>query len=255
MILISDSERSFVNQYNSPEAMEFELIMRTNIVESAKALNYSGAIFATFENSRCNDQLWLRTPSGGFRLRSGVLPSDGINDIYRNGRFYAFECATAIVIVLYKAILDTIHTTAFNVHFRDLFLRDWQTDTDLRLIPTYNKNEAYPGDILYFKNPDHNSPEWQGENAVKLADDLYYGHGIGIGTSEKMIYYLNKTRIPGSLISAFLTELVIHPDFEYLRKLSLRGNHRVVQDKHLENSIVARIGTKIYMYQVKKELM
>lgn len=247
--MLIKEKRSFIYQQDSPAALEFELRMRTNIVESAKALNYSGVIFATFENSRCNDQLWSRSPSGGFRLRSGVLPSDGIRDIYQNGRFYAFECATAIVIVFYMAILETIHSAAFNVHFKDLFLRDWQTDSDLRFVSTYNKHDAYPGDVLYFKNPDHSSPEWQGENVVKLANDLYYGHGIGIGTSEKMIFSLNKTRKPGSMISAFLTELVIHPDFEYLRKLSLRGNHRVVQDKQLETSIVARIGTNIYMYR------
>lgn len=245
-IVQKKGKRPLVHQYDSPAALDFELKMRTNIVESAKALSFSGVIFATFEDSRCNEQLWSRTPNGGFRLRSGVLPSEGISDIYHNGRFYAFECATAIVIVFYMAILETIHSAAFNVHFKDLFLRDWQTDSDLRFVSTYNKHDAYPGDVLYFKNPDHSAPEWQGENVVKLANDQYYGHGIGIGTSEKMIFYLNKTRKPGSVISAFLTELVVHPDFDYLRKLSLRGKPLVVQDKHLENAIFAKIGTNIY---------
>ncbi len=249
--ILQNKEKSpVVYQYVSPEALGFELKMRANIVEVAKALNYSGVSFATFQNSRCNERFWSRSENGGFRLRSGVLPSDGISDIYQNGRLYAFECATAIVIILYKAILDTINKETFNVYYKDLFLRDWNSDSDLRLISTYNKNEAYPGDVLYFANPDHapETPEWQGENAVMLADDLYYGHGIGIGSSQKMISSLNKKRKPGSLTSAFLSDLVIHPDFEYLRKLSLWGNHLVVRSKHSVNSIVARIGTNVYIY-------
>lgn len=249
-ILRSKDSSSVVYQYHSLDALEFELKMRASIVEAAIALNASGVTFAKFENSRCNEQFWSRTGTGGFRLRSGVLPSDGIDDIFRKGRLYAFECATAIMIIMYRAILDAINVEAFNVHFKDLYLRDWNYDTDFRLISTYNKNEAYPGDGLYFKNPDHapETPEWQGENAILLGADLFYGLGIGIGSSDKMIFYLNKLRKPGSMTSAFLADLVIHPDFEYLRKLSPRGNPRVVPYKHLENSIVARIGANNYVY-------
>jgi protein-glutamine gamma-glutamyltransferase len=238
-------------QYNSPEAMDFELKMRTSIVEVARALNASGVTFAKFENSRCNGQFWSRTENGGFQLRSGVLPSVGLDDIFHNGHLYAFECATAIVIILYRAILDVLDVEAFNVHFKDLYLRDWNHDSDLRLISTYNIQEAYPGDVLYFKNPDHNpeTPEWQGENVVLLAGNLYYGHGIGIGTAEKIISSLNELRKPGSMISAYLSELVMHPDFEYLRNLSPRGNHPVIQYKNWENTIVARIGVKTYIYR------
>lgn len=38
------------------------------------------------------------TDEGGFLLRSGVTPASAIRDIFRNGRQYGFECATAIVI-------------------------------------------------------------------------------------------------------------------------------------------------------------
>jgi protein-glutamine gamma-glutamyltransferase len=231
----------------SPE--EFELKMRNSIVESAIALNASGVSFATFKNSRCNEHLWSHSENGGFRLRSGVLPSDGIRDIFQNGRLYAIECATAMVIILYRAVIDTNEET-FNVHFKDLFLWDWNYDSDLRIISTYNIHYALPGDVLYFENPDHppESPEWQGLNVIKLADDLYYGLGLGIGTLGKMIYSLNQIRRPWSMTSAYLSELVVHPDFEYLRNLSPRGNHLVEQYEQLENSIVARIGTNINVY-------
>jgi protein-glutamine gamma-glutamyltransferase len=234
----------------SPAALEFEVRMRNNIVQSAIALNASGVSFATFKNSRCNEQLWSRSENGGFRLRSGVLPSHGVRDIFQNGRLYAIECATAMVVILYKAVFDTINEETFNVHFKDLFLFDWNYDSDLRIISTYSLQYAYPGDVLYFENPDHapESPEWQGLNVIKLGADLYYGLGIGIGTLGKMIYSLNRIRRPGSMTSAYLSELVVHPDFEHLRNLSPWGNRPVLHYKHMVNSDVAKIGTNSYIY-------
>lgn len=250
---LSDLEKGILNQkknssvtyrYDSPEALEFELKMRAAIVESARAFNTSGVRFATFKNSRSNKQFWLREEDGGLRLKSGVLSSDGINDIFQNGRLYAFECATAMVVILYKAILTAIHKEAFNTYFRDLLLIDWNYDSNLRLITTDIKDGAYLGDILYFKNPDHapETPEWQGENAVKLGDDLYFGHGMGIRKSKEIISFLNGKRIPGSTTSASLWNEVIHPDFEYLRTLSSRGYHP-------DDTIVGRIGTHHYIYK------
>ncbi|WP_438348089.1 protein-glutamine gamma-glutamyltransferase [Paenibacillus sp. FA6] len=257
---LSNLEKDIVNQkkksqivyhYDSPEALEFELKMRTGIVESAKALGDSDVSFAIFKNSRCNTKLWTRTGDGGFRLKEGMLPSDGISDIFANGHLYAFECATAMVIILYKATLGAIQKETFNVYFKDLFLRDWQYDSDLQLVIINHKNEAYPGDIVYFKNPDHapETPEWQGENAVLLADNLYFGHGIGIRTSEQMIASLNRKRIPGSVKSAYLSDEVVHPDFEYVRKLSMKETPLRVEDTYVEGVIIVRIGTHVYRYK------
>ncbi|AJS59299.1 protein-glutamine gamma-glutamyltransferase [Paenibacillus sp. IHBB 10380] len=254
---LSDLDKYIVNQkkkspvvyhYDSLEALEFELKMRTNIVEAAIALDASKASFATFKNSRCNNQLWTLTENGGFRLKSEVLPSDGINDIFENGHLYAFECATAMVIILYKGTLDSIHQQTFNAYFRNLYLRDWKYDSDLRLKMTHNKNEAYPGDVVYFSNPDHDpkTPEWQGENTILLGDNLYFGHGIGIRTSEEMIASLNRKRIPGSVTSAYISDIVLYPDFEYLRKLSTRGNLKVAKP-YIDSVIFAKIGVHRYI--------
>lgn len=223
--IVQDKQKSTVTyRYPSVEALEFELKMRLHIVEAAKALYASGVSFATFAKSRCNEEYWIRADNGGFQLRSGVLPSVGINDIFENGHLYAFECAGAIIIMLYKAVLDTVGDAVFNTYFQDLFLRDWQYDRDLSLITTFNKNEAYPGDVLYFKNPEHDpdTPEWQGENVIMLDKDLYFGHGIGIESGEDIIAALNRMRKDGSMISAYLQDLVVFPDFEHLRLLSAR---------------------------------
>ncbi|ALS30196.1 protein-glutamine gamma-glutamyltransferase [Paenibacillus sp. 32O-W] len=239
----SDLERSMlrkklgspvVYRYSSPEALVFELNMRSRIAEASRAMNASGAAFAVFEYSRANPQYWSVDANGGIRLKSGVRPSDGLRDIFVNGRLYAFECATAMVIILYKATLDMIGNAAFDYYFPNLLLYDWQYDSDLRLITTNNLNEANIGDILYFKNPDFNpaTPEWQGENAVVLGDNLYFGHGMGIRTGEAILETLNRRRRPGSVIPAYLTDTVLRPDFNYIRRLSGRTG-----------SVIARIGS------------
>ncbi len=208
-------------RYESRDALQFELAMRSQIVTAAVALNESGAAFETFADSYCNERYWRRTANGGFLLRPGVSPAAAIRDIFYNGRLYGFECATAMVIVMYKAILETMGERVFNLYFQGLFLWQWQYDRDLRFLRT-TLQEAYLGDIVYFKNPDHDpaKPQWQGENAIVMPDQLYYGHGFGIRTAEQMIAALNALRRPGSQVSAYLTDQVIYPDFDYLRSLA-----------------------------------
>ncbi|MCR8642961.1 protein-glutamine gamma-glutamyltransferase [Paenibacillus sp. N1-5-1-14] len=234
-------------QYASEADLRFELKLRSLIVEAAQGLNASGAEFATFKDSRCNNRFWTRNDAGGFQLNPGVSPASAIRDIYDNGSEYAFECATAMVIVMYKAIIEAIGDTAFNANFPDLLLYDGHHDKHLRLI--YEEgNTSYPGDILYFSNPDHDPerPEWQGENVIKMGDDLYYGHGIGIKSGQEIISALNATRKPGSTVSAYLTEKASHPDFNDIRRLTARdqfsGMPMIIPPR-----IVAQIGSQRYV--------
>ncbi|WP_433942910.1 protein-glutamine gamma-glutamyltransferase [Paenibacillus sp. SN-8-1] len=230
--IVLQKEKSSSNyRYPSLDALKFELQMRQEITSAARKLNSSGAKFAKFKNSRCNEAFWIRESNGGFRLKDGVKPSDAINDIYRNGPMYAFECGTAIVIVWYKAVIEPISADSFDAYFKNLLLYDGEHDPNLVLQTTDIGEEAYPGDVQYFENPDFDpfKPEWQGENVVLLRPNLYYGHGIGIESSEQIIAALNRKRKPGSQTSAFLTNYVIHPDFEFLRKFQA-------------NPVTARIG-------------
>ncbi|MFF2909267.1 protein-glutamine gamma-glutamyltransferase [Paenibacillus sp. NPDC057934] len=253
--IVTEKQRSSENYvYESPAALEFELNTRKHIVNAARALDASGAEFASFETTRGNPNYWTRTSKGGLQLKSGVQPSDGINDIFRNGHLYAFECATATVVVLYKGVLDVLGPAVFNSYFNDLLLYDWHYDSDLQLTTINNNLEAYPGDVQYFKNPDHdpNKPEWQGENVIVLGNGEYFGHGIGIDSGEAIIAALNEERVPGSTTSAYLLDETFHPDFEYLRKLS-EGRSRsssVVRASDL--AVIARIGGHHYIYTYKK---
>ncbi|MFY0543856.1 protein-glutamine gamma-glutamyltransferase [Brevibacillus sp. H7] len=237
-----------VFSYPDTGHFRFELTLRNHIVGAAGALNYSGVSFATFKESRCNEELWRLTDFGGFRIRENVRPSDGIRDIYRNGRKYAFECATAMVIVYYRAVLASIDEGAFNRLFADMLLYDWHYDKDLGLT-TIEETVHLPGDVVYFKNPDVNpdTPEWQGENAVVMREGLYYGHGIGIVGAREIIRHLNNERRPGAVRSAFMMEGAARPDFAYLYRFrpgAPAGMTPIRRSRY--DRIIARIGSAYY---------
>lgn len=200
--------------YPSWRQLRFELKLRKNIIDAARELSKSGAEFSIFQDSRFNPRYWTKT-SRGYRLNQHVNPADAIADIYQNGQEYAFECSTAIVIVYYYAVLQSINRTAFNQLFQNLLVWDWSYDEDLRII-TKVGTDFIPGDVLYFHNPDYRSYVWIGENSVYLGNDLYFGHGIGIKTKEEMINALNTLRKPNATKSAYVLSQHSRLDFNYL---------------------------------------
>jgi|HigsolmetaAR203D_1030402.scaffolds.fasta_scaffold00611_17 protein-glutamine gamma-glutamyltransferase len=239
-----------IYSYSSKEELLFELGMRQAVVEASYASAASGAQFASFAGSRCNPVYWELTPRGAFVLRPGVRPSDAIRDIFINGGLYAYECAVAIVIVLYKAILEVFGNEKFNRYYPNLILYSWHLDSDLRLV-IRERGEAFPGDVLYFDNPDVSplTPEYQGENAVLLGPNLYFGHGIGIATAEQIIAALNSTRRLFARRSAYLLDQVTSLDYPYLYRLQTArdagADQHMLRDQRA--SYVSRIGARVYI--------
>ena len=222
MIIQRMMEDTVVYSYPSMDELSFELKLRKNIIVSAKALSQSNVQFERFLNSRCNPQYWHFTSTGGFLLLHGVKPSEAIKDIYMNGTQYAFECATAMLIIYYHAVLNILGESLFNQYFHNIYLYGWFADLDLGINVTYTTH-FLPGDVVYFENPDFDpvTPYWRGENAVVLEDDdMYFGHGVGIMTAEEMIHVLNQVRKPRTNQSAYLTNVVARPSYNYLEKLS-----------------------------------
>ncbi|WP_059105239.1 protein-glutamine gamma-glutamyltransferase [Shouchella shacheensis] len=208
--------------YQSYAQLTYELSIRLNVTRASVALLRSGASFETFARSRCNPRFWRRAPNGAFYINPGVSPSMAINDIFSNGRAYGFECATAIIIVFYKAVLDSIDTASFNQLFQGLYLYSWEHDSDLHL-KTYEGHDFLIGDCVYFNNPDVDArrhPAWIGENAIILDDDMYFGHGIGIASSQQIIQTLNFKRKPYSNRSAYLENQITRLDFRFVRTFS-----------------------------------
>lgn len=210
-------------RYDSLAQLQFELKLRAEIVKASADLYRSGIGFEVFRKSRCNPDFWERTGDGGFTLKNGVKPSDAIRDIFANGRKYGTECATAMVIVYYKALLETFGEKAFNELFTEIHLMNWhQIDRRLREIGQIKPAKSFfPGDRRYFKNPDVDptTPEWQGENTIDLDGRLFYGHGIGIHDEEAILKALNRNRDEAADEQAFLMDAAGRPDFKSLAAL------------------------------------
>ncbi len=210
---------SVAYKYATLDQLKFELDLRGNIVDAAIELAKSKFTFRTFRKSMCNEDYWERTNEGGFLLKDGIKPSDAIRDIYNNSNKYGTECATAIVIVYYKALVGILPENLFNELFQGIYLMNWgYLDSDLGIRHYQSVPDILPGDCLYFKNPDVNplTPEWQGENAIDLGNGLYYGHGIGIRSAEGIINALNKQRKSYAKESAYLLDSATRPGFKRL---------------------------------------
>jgi protein-glutamine gamma-glutamyltransferase len=215
--IIVSSMAKFQNtyEYHSIQQLQFELLFRSNTMKAAKGLNSSGAKFTTYTYAFCNKAYWNRLSNGGFLLKNNVRPSTAILDILKNGKLYAFECSTAIAIVLYIATLYSIGSTRFDFLFDRLYLMDWQFDEDLPLNQKYG-DDFIPGDVLHFNNPDFDpkQPHWRAENVIYFGSDQYYGHGIGIRNASTIINFLNKKRKTNPQHSAYLMNLITRPDYK-----------------------------------------
>lgn len=207
-------------QYDNLNQLKFELSLRKEIVGTAISLNNSGLAFADFKYSKCNSKYWVRTDNGGFLLNISAEPSEAINDIYTNGDKYAAECATAIMIIYYRALLNIYGSKLFNKVFYKIYLMDWVvTEPLLEDVSTLRSTaDILLGDRGYFNNPDFNpaTPEWQGENVIVLPDSLYYGHGIGITTADMIIQDLNSRRRENAAWSAYILNSAGRPNFKKL---------------------------------------
>lgn len=209
-----------VYAYNSLPELAFELDFRHEIIAAADLLDQSDFNFKVFRESTCNPQFWDRMPDGGFRLKKDIKPSDAIRDIYKNSALYGTECATAMVIIYYKAMLSLILDQDFDRIFSDIYLMNWhQIANEFAEVGLMRPSKDFlPGDRGYFDNPDVNpvTPEWQGENVINMANGIYYGHGIGKFPADVFIKSLNQNRIEGADESAYLLETVARPDFKKL---------------------------------------
>lgn len=215
---LSASEEKYT--YESLEELKFELRMRKEIVKAANELYKSDLAFEVFRESKCNPDFWVRRDDGGFELRAGVRPAEAIRDIFKNSQEYGTECATAMQIVYYKALLEIFPEEAFNRLFDEIYLMNWHNlNRALRRTGTmHREKDDLPGDRRYFSNPDVDpkTPEWQGENVIDMGDGLYYGHGVGKHRAKVIIDALNKNRREDAEKAAYLMDSVGRPDFNYL---------------------------------------
>lgn len=209
--------------YESLDELRFELELRAATVQASKDLLKSGLGFEVFRETFCNTDYWKREQDGGFSLRRDVSPAAAIRDIYENGRKYGTECATAMQIVYYKALLDALGEEKFNKNFGKMYLMNWHgLESEISEVGRIHPvSDFLPGDRLYFKNPQVNpkTPQWQGENVIDLGDGTFYGHGVGRLPAETIIKALNRNRRPGATEEAYQMQAAGRPDFTKLYAL------------------------------------
>jgi protein-glutamine gamma-glutamyltransferase len=187
--------------------------------------------FALIQDQTFNPSLWAPSGNGAFTLKPGVRPSDAVKDIFNNPGLYQFECATALVIVHYKAMLDLLGPKDFDTVCAKLTMGPWVYESTLAANWTVSGQEAdataerqaelRAGDYTYFKNRDVSdaglAAGWQGENVISLGGGKFYGHPFGISTQEHIVDYLNLNRKAGSTITAAMLDLQARLRSELLR--------------------------------------
>lgn len=197
------------------------------MVDAAYAMNKAQHEFGDL---KVNSKLWRAegTELGIMHLRAGAKPADALRDIFAQPEKYQFECATAICVIRYKAILDLIGEKDFNRIMGDLKIGPWEQENDAAKAWSVRgkaqdgskiaasekdvKADLKPGDYTYFKNWSVSlsgwSGGWQGENVIYLGGGKYYGHPFGVTTGQAIVDHLNTNRQNrGNVKSASLMDL------------------------------------------------
>lgn len=202
--------------------MQLSVVKATRDFASAN-VGFSGR----WKDDKVNTALWSLKYSGEMSVRAGQKPSEAIADIFKNGRSYAFECATGTMVILYKAILDRVGPDDFDAAFPRLKIKRWDNKPELfKAAERVGDLPGYmAGDHTYFKNPDF-APEhsaWQGENVIYLGDGQYFGHGVGYATEDDVLDTLDALRKPDATTPAFRDDFELRLDGKKIAALDLTG--------------------------------
>ncbi|MEE2836165.1 MAG: hypothetical protein VYB65_09130 [Myxococcota bacterium] len=210
-----------------------DLAFRAAVVQASKDLAKSGASFASnSKQDKVNKTLWTMGYGGKMQVRKWLgdgevgKPSVALRDIFENGSAYSFECATAMMVIYHKAILDHIGDEAFDRLFtepRHLKFFRWSVEDDdfidvkrLAHVPSKLK----PGSHYYYKNPgaDPKNSAWGGENVIYLGDGEFYAHGIRgasgtfVVTEQEILDTLRSLRAPDSREEPHRIDMEMHLD-------------------------------------------
>jgi protein-glutamine gamma-glutamyltransferase len=223
-----------------------DIAFRKRVVDAARGLAKSGASFSgSWKSDKVNKKLWTLGYGGRMQVRKFMpdgsigKPSAALRDIFESGGQYGFECATAMMVIYHKAILDHVGDAAFDAAFSDpkmlAFFRwdiedaDYTQAKKLSEDPKITSRAPVPGSHYYFVNPDA-APEnsaFRGENVIYLGDGEYYAHGIiGAGgsyvvTEAEILATLSALRKPGATTKPGRAPMEMHLDGLAVSKLAV----------------------------------
>lgn len=227
-LIFSADAQGQVNVKRIGAALRDRVAIGAAVVDAAYAMDSANHRFGG--QPQANETYW-RVPtnpvSGASRMlvRDGVRPSAALQDMFENPGDYRFECASAIVIIRYKAIMDLIGKADFDRIMTDMIVGAWKQEADSEALWKISRTgptktppvdpsaipEVPPGEYTYFRNWDVSKEGfdagWQGENVIALGDGLYYGHPFGVVSDDEIIKHLNQNRKAGSTQSATLLNL------------------------------------------------
>ncbi len=192
------------------------------MVGACEDMDRAGHSFALIKDQTFSADCWTPSGNGAFALKPGVKPSDAVADIFANPSKYKFECATALVIVHYKAMLDLLGPKDFDAACASLRMGPWVYESTMAQnwnidgsgsveADAARQSQLRAGDYTYFKNWEVSdtgrAAGWQGENVISLGGGRYYGHPFGIENGDHIVAYLNQNRNAGSTRSASMLQL------------------------------------------------
>ena len=210
-----------------------DLAFRAAVVRAGHDLAASGATFAgNSKEDKVNEVLWTQGYGGRMAVRKWMpdgsigKPSVALRDIFKNGDKYGFECATAMMVIYHKAILDHVGDEAFDRMFsepRQLKFFRWSVEdddfTEVKRL-AHRPSTLKPGSHYYYKNPGA-APEnsaWGGENVIYLGDGKFYAHGIRgasgsyVVTEKEILDTLRGLRAPDSTVEPHRIDMEMHLD-------------------------------------------
>lgn len=209
-----------------------DLVFRARVVQAAYDLAASGASFSgARDTDAVNTAHWRLDVAGEMHVRKwlpdGTIgsPAKALTDIFQNGDKYGFECATAMMVIYHKAILDHVGAKRFDEMFtepRMLGFFRWSIEdddyVDVKKL-SHRRAKLMPGSHYYFANPGaEKGSAWGGENVIYLGDGLFYAHGVVgargdyVVTEKEIVDTLASLRRPGSREKPKRIALEMHMD-------------------------------------------
>lgn len=206
IIKLVNSERRF----KSLESFNYEVAFRFNAVklmnnEKFHTLNgYYQYPTAEANYLQLNKNYWTQEKNklGLFTVKEGVLPSEAIESIFDDTTKIVLECHSMMMCIQYKALLDSIGATNFNLLFKnhpliiaDGFLIEDHKQEMLEIFSlSHCKKEDYiPGDWLYLSNfPEYShatlfdySKDGNGLHSMFMGNEQYRGFGSPLMTEKE----------------------------------------------------------------------